>query len=480
MQTPFRATKSRAQEASGAIAGDRPKAYLFGIQNPGDFITNWLIPGLGMLDQNRAEQEAREANELQQQQILQGYSDLYGPSGGTSLNTKAAQFAVSQRETAQRALQRAQEGAGSLQDSVASGYSSLNDAASSRTGSVLGRLGAGQSAIGQGYSQRTGDVMGLISGLGAQGEANIRRDVSAMTGRSEQDLLSRGLGGSTALAATRGYGERVAQDALNEHRERVRGQQAGYLADLTGEALSADERMLDAYAGYESGLTGDELAYQNAGIGATERLGTFGLGLQQDAYNQLLRANQAGAAARMGTQEAGGLGRIGAIAALNHEYPDQNAYSNWMQHLGQARADTPDTGTNAWDWTNMGIQAAGLVAAPFTAGLSIPAAAAASGGVSAIGQGMGRSMSARKFKHSIEAASDDEFLEMADRLSVMRWQYKHEPGQHVGPMAEDFKDVTGLGDGMVIPHVDAHGVLLGAVRALSKKVKQLEAALAEK
>jgi hypothetical protein len=47
----------------------------------------------------------------------------------------------------------------------------------------------------------------------------------------------------------------------------------------------------------------------------------------------------------------------------------------------------------------------------------------------------------------------------------------------MGPMAQDFKEMFGVGDGKVIMTVDAVGVLYGAIQALATKVEELEARL---
>ena len=50
-----------------------------------------------------------------------------------------------------------------------------------------------------------------------------------------------------------------------------------------------------------------------------------------------------------------------------------------------------------------------------------------------------------------------------------------EQKEHVGPMAQDFKAAFGLGDSdKEIQAVDAFGVLLMAVKALSEEVEQLK------
>jgi hypothetical protein len=66
-------------------------------------------------------------------------------------------------------------------------------------------------------------------------------------------------------------------------------------------------------------------------------------------------------------------------------------------------------------------------------------------------------------------------LERLSRLPVATWRYREEPGavRHMGPMAQDFRAVFGLGDGDRYYHaVDAHGVALAAIQALERIAAQ--------
>ena len=66
-------------------------------------------------------------------------------------------------------------------------------------------------------------------------------------------------------------------------------------------------------------------------------------------------------------------------------------------------------------------------------------------------------------------------------LPVDAWRYKPETGleqqTHIGPYAEDFRAAFGVGDGVTISTIDAIGVCLAAIKALSEKVETLEAEL---
>jgi hypothetical protein len=89
--------------------------------------------------------------------------------------------------------------------------------------------------------------------------------------------------------------------------------------------------------------------------------------------------------------------------------------------------------------------------------------------------------SSRQFKTTGEGIDAVAVLGGVAGLTVERWRYKPETGMeqqsHIGPYAEDFRAAFGVGDGVTISTIDAIGVCLGAIKALSAKVESLEAEL---
>lgn len=72
----------------------------------------------------------------------------------------------------------------------------------------------------------------------------------------------------------------------------------------------------------------------------------------------------------------------------------------------------------------------------------------------------------------------DKLLAALLRMPVERWKYLPEEmpddqAEHVGPMAQAFREATGLGDGRTIHMADAIGTLIGGVQALARKVDAL-------
>lgn len=79
-------------------------------------------------------------------------------------------------------------------------------------------------------------------------------------------------------------------------------------------------------------------------------------------------------------------------------------------------------------------------------------------------------------KHLFEEVSGEEVLQLLRDIRVQKWSYKTDSShvRHIGPMAQDFYKVFGLGsDEKVIGTVDADGVALAAIQALEKRTTEL-------
>jgi hypothetical protein len=91
-------------------------------------------------------------------------------------------------------------------------------------------------------------------------------------------------------------------------------------------------------------------------------------------------------------------------------------------------------------------------------------------------------MSDRNAKRDIVPIDGDEILRRVAALPISAWSYKdaQPSGRHIGPMAQDFHAAFGTGDSdRCIPTVDANGVALAAIQALSRRVEQLDLATRE-
>lgn len=89
--------------------------------------------------------------------------------------------------------------------------------------------------------------------------------------------------------------------------------------------------------------------------------------------------------------------------------------------------------------------------------------------------------SSRTFKRDQTPISHAKILEGVEALDVERWVYRDEikdkiddQAPHIGPYAEDFQTLFGVGDGIHIHPIDAIGVCLSALKALTARVRELE------
>jgi hypothetical protein len=74
-----------------------------------------------------------------------------------------------------------------------------------------------------------------------------------------------------------------------------------------------------------------------------------------------------------------------------------------------------------------------------------------------------------------------EVLEKLAALPISTWNYKTDAPsvRHLGPMAQDFAAAFGLGDDdRKINMVDANGVVMVAIQALYRRLRDLEAQVA--
>jgi len=80
----------------------------------------------------------------------------------------------------------------------------------------------------------------------------------------------------------------------------------------------------------------------------------------------------------------------------------------------------------------------------------------------------------RGAKERFQPVDGREVLEKVANLPLSRWNFKAAPGaEHIGPMAQDFREAFGLGENdTTIATVDADGVALAAIQGLNQKVDQ--------
>jgi len=88
-------------------------------------------------------------------------------------------------------------------------------------------------------------------------------------------------------------------------------------------------------------------------------------------------------------------------------------------------------------------------------------------------------VSDRNRKEGFAGVDSRAILERVARLPIETWQYKGEAIRHIGPMAQDFAAAFQVGaDNRHIDLIDANGVALAAIQALTERLEAQETELA--
>ena len=90
--------------------------------------------------------------------------------------------------------------------------------------------------------------------------------------------------------------------------------------------------------------------------------------------------------------------------------------------------------------------------------------------------------SSREWKQDISEVESREVLDRVDELEIRSWRYEKDTtgALHLGPMAEDFHEVFGLGtDEQHLAPADAAGVALAAIQGLYDLIRERDAEIDE-
>jgi len=110
------------------------------------------------------------------------------------------------------------------------------------------------------------------------------------------------------------------------------------------------------------------------------------------------------------------------------------------------------------------------------------------GVASTVGQAAGMLMKCTREAKDVRGAADNALAaEIMSHIPIALWSYKNGEaplgdggGKHIGPMAEDFHLMTGLGDSKTINVIDYVGVLASALQAALHRIEVLEATAARR
>jgi len=334
-----------------------------------------------------------------------------------------------------------------------------------------GQAGEDESIL-EGYRDRYRRAEEDLKGYGEQQEADIDRRFDDERGQVEQQLINSGLISSTQAGHDfLGVTERRSAEQRRSADDLIRNR-LNFLTGLSGEELSARERLGGRRAGYQWGGMQGGLNLRSTADAATAAYDAAMRGDVNTARQLALQYGHQGSATRYaadtnrsnwyGTNASnrsnlymGGMGDI-LNTLMNIQYvpppPNQLPYQ-----LGQLAVDPAEA--PGFDWKS-------LLGPSIGAGGAIAGGAAAAGWYPTIFAGL----SDPGAKTDIVPINDKEILEGVRRVPIRAWRYRGDGDRHVGPMADAFNSAFGLGSKTHIPFVDAIGVLWAAVQALSDKL----------
>ncbi len=135
--------------------------------------------------------------------------------------------------------------------------------------------------VNQGYDDRYTRNMQYLEGAGQQERKDINQQFTNAQAKSAADMSERGLGGTTVIPSINAGYARNRADAVGALEERLRQQRLSTDANLSGDALSARERMGTGFANFRYGTGQDQsnfnLGLQGGGIRMRQGLGQYGI-----------------------------------------------------------------------------------------------------------------------------------------------------------------------------------------------------------
>lgn len=284
----------------------------------------------------------------------------------------------------------------------------------------------------------------------------------------------------------------------SQNKDLIAAQQAQYQQDL--DLYNQNKAWYDKYAA-EGPYTSEQItkniteqpgyqAQQQAGIDSIQKaasargllssgnmlkdLSNFSSQLQGEYYNNTLNrlAQQAAAGTSAASQLANTATQNGStLAGLQAQLGD--TLGNAALSRGQSLANSLMLGNQQYKQVVTGQSRSSQ-----SSGGGLGGIGSILGGLGGLAQGGGLSglFSSKTLK--TKGKKVDFNLDDLDKLKVEKWKYKKstkidpEGTEHIGPYAEDFRDVFGVGDGRTIPIVSSLGILYGLVKELNHKVDQ--------
>lgn len=268
---------------------------------------------------------------------------------------------------------------------------------------------------------------------------------------------------------------------LGRNRAQSLGSDLGTLnADYGAQAKGLED------ATYNQGLSRLNPQFEQQQRGLETSLANRGIPLNSEAYNNAMQQfNQSrnDALSSLANQSIG-LGRQEQSRLFNQDLQRRGTLINEVSALtqGQGAIQTPQAQSPA-QYNMNPVDMAGLMGQQYQAQLgqynnAVNQRNQTMGGLFGLaGAALPLAFCSRDFKTDHEAVNENQILDNVIKLPVAKWTYTI-PGQpegpHIGPYAEDFRELFGVGDGRTIAVVDMFGVMLASIKALNARVKELE------
>lgn len=287
------------------------------------------------------------------------------------------------------------------------------------------------------------------------------RDFAATGGYSDKDIQE--LRARSTNPVRSAYGNTM----MELNRARSLGGAGGatnYIAAASRAQRELPGQLADAMTGINAELARDIREGKKFGLSGISNTGSTMGGFADSEGGKILQANLANQGADLQAQNMGLQGRLGALSGMNSLYGTTPGMANMFGNqalsayntragMEQARnqfglglmdsmmrSRQVEEQTKGTPWWKTALSVAGTVA-PYAA----------------------MAMSSRELKHDIkEVKNTSKFAKYLKEIPLYTWKYKGDDTTHFGPIAEEFKEKFGVGDGKTLHLADVMGVMLAA------------------
>jgi hypothetical protein len=292
------------------------------------------------------------------------------------------------------------------------------------------------------------------------------REFAQTGGYSPKDIQELRARGTSPIRAA--YGNTM----MELDRARTLGGAGGapnYIAAAGRAQREMPGQMADAMTNVNAGLAQQVREGRLAGLAGIGNIGSTMGGLSSEEASKRLQAGLANQGADLQAQQMGMQGRLGALGGMQSLYGTtpgmssmfgNQALSAYGQRAGmeqarnqfglglldaQMRSQSLGQQQKGNPWWKTALSVAGTVA-PYVA----------------------IAASSRELKHDIKQVKNtSKFAKHLKDLPLYTWKYKGDNVTHFGPIAEEFQEKFGIGDGKTLHLADVMGVMLASAKEAS-------------